>query len=47
MEAAERIPSTQEGKRKIKTLIAAVVFFLLVSNALASEVSWIYVQHRN
>ena len=29
MEAAERIPSTQEGKRKIKTLIAAVVFFYL------------------
>jgi hypothetical protein len=47
MEAAERIPRAQEGKRLMKTDIAAIALFLLVSNAIAAEVSWIYVQHRN
>ena len=46
MKAAKKISQAQEGKRRMKTLIAAVAFFLLVSNALAVEVSWMYVQHR-
>jgi hypothetical protein len=46
MELAERAKSPQEGKRKMKTLVAVTVFILFVSNAFAAEVSWMYVQHR-
>lgn len=30
----------------MKTLIAVLAFFLLVSNAFAVEISWMYVQNR-
>ena len=30
----------------MKTLAAAIVLFLLVSNTFAAEISWMYVQHR-
>ena len=30
----------------MRTLAAAIVLFLLVSNAFAAEISWMYVQHR-
>ena len=46
MAVAKRIPSIQEGKRKMKTFVAVTAFILFVSNAFTAEVSWMYVQHR-
>jgi hypothetical protein len=46
MKAAKRIPRVQEGKQIMKILVAAVTFFLLVSNAFAADIAWMYVQHR-
>jgi hypothetical protein len=46
MEIAERAKSPHEGKRKMKTLVAVIVFILFVGNAFAADVSWMYVQNR-
>jgi hypothetical protein len=46
MEFTKRAPSTQEGKRLMKTIVVFTVFILFVSNAFAADVSWMYVQNR-
>ena len=46
MEIAKRIPSTKEGKGLMRSLVTAISLLLLVSNAVAAEITWMYVQHR-
>lgn len=46
MEFVKRTQSKQERIEKMKTFVVIVVFVLLVSNAFAVEISWMYVQNR-
>jgi hypothetical protein len=46
MKIAKRIPSTKEGKRPMRSLVTAIALLLIASNAVAAEITWMYVQHR-